>query len=303
MKRFLLKECYKLNKIMKENDSDSEIYIKAAKTLREIEKLLNNLELNDNLPCNNIQTIYNEAYNIIKRYSNMSLLETELPLDYPILRTRRKPDKEQIINFINEVYNEEMPEYNTPNITNENIKIFSLPLIKKIINNGKCVLYKQYYEDRSIILLNSYYNIKDYINSTSIAVETYIYNYSDAKINLLKYYMKNRALLKLKRTQYYKDCIDYELIYRDSLILTARLLLNLIDNNNFDNLDNEVKQAIQDFINNTLALELSKNTNVTLYDLSNKTYDELLSNINSIDNNNLCFSENELLNNAKKLLK
>lgn len=303
MKKFLNKELYKINKILNETDKKDDKYIKALKTQNEVKKILNSEDdIIDDYSFVNLKPIYNEIIKLVKTYSEMSLLETELPIDYPMLKTRKKIDNEAIINFINNVYSEELPEYNRPTLSLKNLKVFNLPFFKRIINNGKCVIYHQYYEGQTIILLNSYNNINDLIRTTSNSVETFIYKDSMGKVNLLEYYMKNRALSKLKDSSYHKDCIDLELISRDSLILTARILKNLLEDD-FDNLDNETKLVLQDFINNALAIELSKNPNITLNDLIGNIYSDILLRIHEIDMNNLCYSENEILNNLKILTK
>ena len=301
MRRFLQKELNKVNKIMSSHRNEE--YVNAERTKDEIIKIISNFyEEEQETVSNNFRNIYDKAMKIIFYFSELSLLETEFPMDYPILTTRRKIKIEDVITFINQLYSKELMGTEKPLISKSNLKIFRNPLFNKLSLKNNFVIYKQYYEGKKMLLLYTNNNVKDFIIPATKAIELYKYPRYLEKLNLIEYYLKLKSIDKLKETNYNNDCIDLELIDRDSLILTARLIRNLIGNCNYEDLDNEMKLVIQDFVDNILAIELSRQEGITLHDISLEPYDDIILNINSVNETELYCSDDEIME-KKRILK
>lgn len=303
MKHYLENELKIIKKLIKKTEPNTEQYNNLEKSKNYILSIINNEKIEKDVSFN-IYEFKDLLYMFINTYSDMKLLDTEFPLDYPMLPSK-KIQIDEILKFINLLYYDEIPESYCTTISSNDIKIFSNSVIKSLIKEGNCVVYKRFYKNETIILLDSYNNIKDLIIPAykSIDIMPYLYfdDYYSQKKDLISNYLKFRAINKLKNTKYSKEAIDYELIIRDSLIIASRAYkkyLNLEEEINIE----DYNQLIN-YLNTVLALELSKNCNITLAELTNASYLDILKQNTELLPNNVGLEDNSKLMKVKNLTK
>lgn len=303
MKHYLENELKIIKKLIKKTEPNTEQYNNLEKSKKYILSIINNEKIEKDVSFN-IYEFKDLLYMFINAYSDMKLLDTEFPLDYPMLPSK-KIQIDEILEFINSLYYDEIPESYCTTISSNDIKIFPNSVIKSLIKEGNCVVYKKFYKNETIILLDSYNNIKDLIIPAykSIDIMPYLYydDYYSQKKDLISNYLKFRAINKLKNTKYSKEAIDYELIIRDSLIIASRAYkkyLNLEEEINIE----DYNQLIN-YLNTVLALELSKNCNITLAELTNASYLDILKQNTELLPNNVGLEDNSKLMKVKNLTK
>lgn len=271
MKKYINSEIKRIDKQLKKGYSDS-----LNKTKEELINLLNEDNNSETYYENtDIKEHYKFMKEIIQIVSKMKILDSELPIDYPTLISRPRISPEAIIDFLNSIYEDELPEDMRLYYTVKNIRVFKNSLLNRILNNGKCKIYNNYSTGESTILLKKYSNIRDFIKPVEKSTDL-INSINDEmpqlKNELMRNYMVNRSINILGRTEYHQDSIQYELIKYDNRILNARLIEKLILKYPPEELDNEQLYYIIEFYFEIISQILADNDNVTLYDIYRTPY-------------------------------
>lgn len=271
MKKYINSEIKRIDKQLKKGYSDS-----LNKTKEELINLLNEDNNSETYYENiDIKEHYKFMKEIIQIVSKMKILDSELPIDYPTLISRPRISPEAIIDFLNSIYEDELPEDMRLYYTVKNIRVFKNSLLNRILNNGKCKIYNNYSTGESTILLKKYSNIRDFIKPVEKSTDL-INSINDEmpqlKNELMRNYMVNRSINVLGRTEYHQDSIQYELIKYDNRILNARLIEKLILKYPPEELDNEQLYYIIEFYFEIISQILADNDNVTLYDIYRTPY-------------------------------
>lgn len=244
-------------------------YLKACKTKRdleaikkdfcdnkggygEMEKFVNlaNIKMNPNF--------YEFIKQIAEYYAKMPLTETETSTKIPIVEKRKYISDNIIISFLNKLYNEELNTPGKVRFSNENIKIFRNSFLGKKFNDG-CMVYHNYYNGYSVLLLRRYFSIKDFIISACKCVELLpeieFENY-DNIVNIMTYYMKYKALEKIRTEFIQKDADALNIQFTDRLIMTARKIKSVTNNKCWDDIPKNDQAYILNFIDRVIAINL-----------------------------------------------
>jgi len=219
-----------------------------------------NIKLND--------SIYNFILSIIDIYAAIPLLETETSIKYPIIRKQIISDK-YIYDFSNRILETEKFT-NKFSFNKNNLRIFenAHPLLKH--SDSRCVIYKNYYDNKAIILLNRYNSITDLVGPLKKFIEILEFNNNIAFTNntsILEYYMQHKAIQKLINNGN-NDAYKLLIITIDNMAYNARLLKKNVHNKDWKHLTGKIVFKLLNFINHAIAIELINN-NISLNEIFN----------------------------------
>ena len=255
-----------------------------------------NIKLND--------SIYNFILSIIDLYASIPLLETETSMKYPIIRKQIISDN-YIYDFSNRILEAENFSNNFK-FDKYNLKIFenAHPLLKR--SDSRCIIYRKYYDNKAIILLNRYNNITDLVVPLKKFIEILEFNNNITFSNnteIFEYYMQHKTIQKLISNGNH-DAHKLLITSIDNMVYNARLLKKNVHNKDWKHLTGKTVFKLLDFTNHAIAIELVNN-NISLNDLysylSNHSNNEYI-NINdfSINTHNI---ENNINTYVNKLTK
>ena len=219
-----------------------------------------NIKLND--------YIYSFILYLIELYIFIPLLETETSIKYPIIRKQIISDK-YIYDFSYRILESEKFLINF-SFNKNNLKIFenNHSLLKK--SDSRCVIYKKYYANKAIMLLNRYNNITDLVAPLKKFIEVVDFNDNILFSNnsqIFEYYMQHKTIQKLINN----GNIDaYKLLIStiDSMVYNARLLKKSTENKDWKHLTGNIVFKLLDFANHAIAIELVNN-NISINELFN----------------------------------
>ena len=293
-------------------------YINACKTKRQLEAIKRDFcdkkkgycEMEKYLNLSNVN-IDDKFLNFIKIvakfYANMPLTETESSIKAPFLPTRKYIENEEIYDFLNEIYNKELKTNRIIRFNRGNIKIFKNSFFGKKFAN-KCVPYHNYHELYSILILNKYFNINDLIITCckglellpEIEFKTY-----DNVINIMSYYMKYKALEKVKDEVNVIDAKNFYYITLDNIIIEARQILIMLNTRNWNELSKYHQTCVLNFIDNVLGATVAHINSISLKDMMSLIGEE--GNIFDMEsfnlNPNIIFDTAKEMQEAQKKLK
>lgn len=279
MKKYIEKELELIcEKLKNENDEKTkEQLIRTLSNLKLIESDIKNKDNEAN--CNKILTLSDtqideELLNIIQEilnlYSSIPLLETESSMSYPCLRNDNSITNEDIILTINNFYNSELNVQSKKYFSVKNIKIFDVPFLKRLFSKSNCVVYNNYYTDNSYILLNRFYNIKDYIITGSRGIELLpefkLKKYTNL-INLMRLFMERRFLYYLDENKKSNDCFDYKQILTDCTIINSRIAKKILESSSWEKLPRSKQSFIINLFDGIIADTLASDLNFHLTSL------------------------------------
>lgn len=213
-------------------------------------------------------SIYSFMLFMIEIYSKIPQLETETSIKYPIIRKQYISDK-YIYDFSNRLLkNEKISIHFTFN--NNNLIIFDNKNFKFKKPDSRCIVYKRYYTNNSMILLNKYNSIRDLVLPIKKFIEIIEYNNNIPFSNnteIMEYYLQHKAIKKLIDAGN-KDAYKLYISLVDNMVYNARLLKKQINNKDWKHLQPTIIFKLLDFTNQALAIELV-NSNISFNDLYN----------------------------------
>jgi hypothetical protein len=208
---------------------------------------------------------------IANEYAKYPLSETESSKKIPYLPTRKYITNEEIITFLNEIYNDELKSKNIIRFNEGNIRIFQNSFLHKKFTK-LCVPYHNYHELYSILILNKYDNVNNLIIPASKAIELLPeiqFRSYDNIINIMTYYMKYRAMAKIRDEYNQVDAINYYRMSFERLIIDARQIILMFRNKKWNELSNYQQSCVLNFIDNALGAYIADNENISLKDMVN----------------------------------
>lgn len=285
-------------------------YLSACKTKRHLEAIKKDFcdkqkgycEMEKYLNLSNIKisdSFIKFIKEVAKYYAAMPLTETESSIHAPILPTRKYITNEEIIDFLNDIYNSELHTDGIIRFNEGNIKIFKNSFLHKKLSS-KCVPYHNYHELYSILIVNKFFNVNDIIISCSKATELLPeieFKKYDNIINIMVYYMKYKALEKVKEEYNQIDAKNFYLLALDNLIMEARQILIMLNSKNWNELSKYQQSCILNFIDNALGATIAHIDSFSLIDII--ILMERENNIFDIDKFNL--NEDNIIKTAKEI--
>ncbi len=275
MKKFIEEEISRtVNELSKNKNSDENSNL--IKTLSNLKSIENDIKQKTNITNENRMLylantqinddIINTVLKFAELYAAIPLLETESSMRYPSLGTNSSISKLDIISTINKIYNIELETQNNDFFTSKNIKIFDVNFIKRLFSKPYCIIYNNYYDNNSYILLNRFYSIKDFILAGSMGVEIlpdYKQQYNNS-INIMRLFMQKRIISHLSQINDCPDCFAYEQILMDCKIINSRSVLDLLKKFELKNLSRGRTAFILNFFDGIIADVLAQTKDINL---------------------------------------
>ena len=132
------------------------------------------------------------------------------------------------------------------------------------------MVYHNYHNKYSSVILRRYFNIQDFVNTASKSVELLpeleFVSY-DNVINIMVYYMKYKGISKLNSEYNKQDAHALNLQIMDSLIIEARRIKNALENKEWDEITKYHQAAILNFIDKVIALNLATEKCISLNEM------------------------------------
>lgn len=198
------------------------------------------------------------AIDLLEIYATTPLLETESLEDYPTLSSDISITENDIIEFVNELYNQNI--LCQDNFITFNGKKFSL-------NNGRCIVYPNALQSKKLMLLERFHTTKDLTASASRAIEmTSVYHDFNNLTNIIRYYMKMNAIIELNNLPYYRD--EASKLFKleiDNLVFEARKIKVSIEK---EGLNAKTIAFLYDFVDNVIGDYLAKYNIIDIHKLS-----------------------------------
>lgn len=302
MKKYINNELNHAYKLFEQNNNDEikrtiddlnkikEDVFKAKDCSYESDNLSNLI----NIKLNNY--IYSFILSVIDLYAAIPLLETETSMKYPIIRKQIISDK-YIYDFSNRILEYENFTNNF-SFNKNNLKIFenAHPLLKR--SDSRCLIYKKYYDNNAIILLNRYNNITDLVGPLKKFIELLEFNNNVAFSNnteIIEYYMQHKTIQKLINNGS-SEAKKLLIISIDNMVYNARLLKKSVHNKDWKHLTGKTVFKLLDFINHAIAIELVNN-GISLNELFD--YLKNCSNNEYINISDLSIEKDSIENNIK----
>lgn len=246
------------------------------------------------------ERFFNFILTIANQYAKYPLSETESSDRIPVLPTRKYITNEEIITFLNEIYDEELKTKNTFRFSEGNVRIFQNSFLHKKFTK-LCVPYHNYHELYSFLILNKYTDINNLVITASKAVELLPeiqFRQYDNIINIIAYYMKYKAIAKINTDYNQLDAINSYKIYFERLIMEARQIKLLFRSKKWDELSNYQQSCILNFIDHAIGAHIAANNEISLKDMLNIIGENSI--IFDMDSFNL--SPDNLYSNIKELI-
>lgn len=198
------------------------------------------------------------AIDLLEIYATTPLLETESLEDYPTLSSDISINENDIIEFVNELYNQNI--LSQDNFITFNGKKFSL-------NNGRCIVYPNALQSKKLMLLERFHTAKDLTASASRAIEmTSAYHDFNNLTNIIRYYMKMNAIIELNNLPYYRD--EASKLFKleiDNLVFEARKIKVSIEK---EGLNTKTIAFLYDFVDNVIGDYLANYNIIDIHKLS-----------------------------------
>lgn len=239
----------------------------------------------------NKKKFFNNFIDIILEYAKKPLLETEASINYPVYGSTKNMSNKVLIDIWNKVYEEEIDNpylFHTSNTKFTKKRLFTM-------EKGKCIIFPNAFNGKTRLAVQRQYDERDLLNPISYGIDL---AYPEKNYNLkriMEYYMEYKAIAMFEKIGYEKVSEDLYLADYDYLVLNARIIKNLLENNNYE-ISNELVARILDFAYKVVA------KNIASQDLRLTDFDYItdLKDVTEYSLNKVGISYNSMLLNAKE---